>query len=158
MDESDPSGSDKKAYVMLSKDMIANVIGVPLLALREARDPSLLDSSGREPHHSPLLAPTGHTDSKLMDFTKLQLSYDGTTCIKEFLIRLEELKQVKGFSDDQCFRVFPVLLSGLALKWYRGKKSSIFSWAQLKLELEGQFLSEDYEYVVEHNLQTRKQT
>lgn len=49
------------------------------------------------------------------------------------ITRLVELKPLKNVDDTQSLSALPVLLSGIALNWHRGKKHEINSWSHFKV-------------------------
>lgn len=95
--------------------------------------------------------------NRFNNFEKLRISFDGKSCPLEFLTRLEELKPLKGFSDEECLLALPLLMTGFALKWFRSRKSDIRSWSHFKVLFIEQFMPRNYDIDLEQRLRSRKQ-
>lgn len=94
---------------------------------------------------------------KFINFEKLNLNFNGSSCPLEFLTRLEELKPLKNFDDVQSLLALPVLLSGIALKWYRGKKHEINSWSHFKVLFLERFVPFGHNFDLEKKIRNLKQ-
>lgn len=95
--------------------------------------------------------------NKRFDFSKLNVTFNGKTCPLEFLTRLEELKPAKGFTDEQCFLALPVLLTDIALKWFRARRIYLTNWSHFKIEFLDHFTPRDFNYQLEYQIRTRRQ-
>lgn len=98
------------------------------------------------------------SNSKLPDLKRSKINFEGKTCVREFIIEVEEYFLYKNF--DECLLVgsFSDLLSGSAAKWFRTVRINISSWSELKVALLKRFDKLEYDYFLEHDLRTRKQT
>jgi hypothetical protein len=95
--------------------------------------------------------------AKQPDLSKCKINFDGKSCVREFLIQVEELQYARSIDDAYLVRAFSSLLSDHALKWFRSVRSQITSWYGLKLALLRRFDKNDFDYQLEFQLRTRKQ-
>lgn len=94
---------------------------------------------------------------RFTNFEKLKLSFDGHGCPKEFLLRLEELQPLKGYTYEQCLLALPLLLNGSALSWYRSRKQEFTSWSIFKILFLEQYTPHNHDLILEQKLRNRKQ-
>lgn len=97
-----------------------------------------------DPLRTPEATPTAIVSSKYQSVASLNHTYDGKSCIKDYLLRLEELCTSRGISEDKLFVSASELFVGDTLCWYRGVVSSISSWSELKALLLQDYLPDDY--------------
>lgn len=88
---------------------------------------------------------------------KWNLRFNGTTDPRSFLERVDELQVSYGISDSKLFNSAAQLFSEQGLLWYRGIKSQVESWAQLKSLLLEEFNPVDYEYRLMGEIRSRTQ-
>ncbi|KAI8118457.1 hypothetical protein CVS40_9876 [Lucilia cuprina] len=68
----------------------------------------------------------------MMSIQKWNLNYSGETDLMEFLERFEELAESYHIPFDRLLPSMLSILSGNALKWYRVKRETINTWANLQ--------------------------
>ena len=95
---------------------------------------------------------------RFVDISKLQLSYNGNSCVFEFLERIGELAISRSISETALLRGLPELLSGSALMWYRQVRDSITSWDHFQQILKNKFQPEDYQFRLSKQIYIRTQS
>ena len=100
-------------------------------------------------------APTKTSNSNAVH--KLNIQYDGRTCVKAFVQRLSELCYSRGINEETLFRGAAELFSGDALSWYRGVRDEIHSWQELQASLLSDHLPADYDARLMQEIRTRTQ-
>jgi hypothetical protein len=88
---------------------------------------------------------------------KLNLTYDGKTCIKQFLNRLEALRISRDIPETSLTRSACELFTGTALSWYEGIKDEVHSWADLKSLLLRDYLPIDFNERLLNEIRSRTQ-
>lgn len=101
--------------------------------------------------------PTDTHNSRPVDISKLRLSYDGKSCVFEFLERVEELAVSRSISESALLRGLPELLSGNALQFYRQSKGSFHSWYEFRQILKDKYQPEDYQFRLSKDIYVRTQ-
>lgn len=94
---------------------------------------------------------------KLPDLKRSNISYSGNTCVRDFILQVEEFFLYKNFSEPLLVGSFSDLLTGTAAKWFRIVRSTISSWPELKAALLKRFDTLEFDYHLESELRTRKQ-
>lgn len=89
--------------------------------------------------------------------TKWNLKFSGDTDVRSFLERAEELRCCFGLSDAKLFSSASQLFSDQALLWFRGIKSQVSSWSELKNLLLEEFDPVDYDYRLLGEIRARTQ-
>ena len=102
-------------------------------------------------------APTACHLQKPVDVRKWDISFNGSTCVSEFILLLEEALFAREVPEDTLLRAFSDLLTGTAKKWFRGIKKQKLSWTRLKVLLKQQFDDPEFDFVTEVTLRARKQ-
>lgn len=97
------------------------------------------------------------TRSRLPDLKRSKINFEGKTCVREFIIQVEEYFLYKNFDESLLVGSFSDLLSGSAAKWFRTIRFSISSWNELKVALLKRFDKLEFDYFLEYDLRTRKQ-
>ncbi|XP_047998252.1 uncharacterized protein LOC125235722 [Leguminivora glycinivorella] len=92
-----------------------------------------------------------------LNISKWQVKFNGLTDPRSFLERVEELKEANGVSDSKLFKAAPHLFIDGALLWFRGIKSSVSSWQELKSLLLDEFVPGDYDFRLKQEIQARTQ-
>jgi len=87
----------------------------------------------------------------------LNTRFNGRTCVKAFLQRLEELCQSRGISETKLFNSASELFSDEALCWYRGIRSEVHDWQELKELLVSEYLPFDYDHRLMKEIRERSQ-
>ena len=87
----------------------------------------------------------------------LNFKFNGKTCVVAFIQRLEELCLSRGISDDELFESAAEIFAEDALFWYRGIKSDVRSWAELKKSILDEYLPFDYDYRLLQEIRARTQ-
>ncbi|XP_048479316.1 uncharacterized protein LOC119691335 [Plutella xylostella] len=86
-----------------------------------------------------------------------QLKYDGKTCVRSFIQRLEEFRESKNISESKMLASAVDILTGDALHWYRSVKSKIHDWNTLVSRLKADFDILDYDYRMSSEIRDRTQ-
>jgi hypothetical protein len=92
-----------------------------------------------------------------VNLNSLNLKFDGTTCVRVFIERLEELRQARNISEEHILSAFSDLLESSALHWFRSNKSSIFTYKQLLKNLKNDFDIPDLDYKLLGEIRQRTQ-
>lgn len=95
--------------------------------------------------------------NKLPDLKRSKIIFDGSTCVREFITRVEEYFLYKNFDENFLVSCFSDLLTGVASKWFRSVRIKIASWSALKAALLNRFDKPEFDYHLEYELRTRKQ-
>lgn len=88
---------------------------------------------------------------------KLNIHFNGKTCVKAFLQRLEELCLSRGVSESKLFNSAAELFTEEALCWYRGVRGEVHSWSELKTVLLDEYLPSDYDHRLLSEIRSRTQ-
>lgn len=86
-----------------------------------------------------------------------KLKYDGKSCIRAFIQKLEEFRLAKSFSEQKMLLSATDLFTGDALHWYRATKSKITGWESLITALYADFDLVDYDYRMISEIRSRSQ-
>lgn len=89
--------------------------------------------------------------------SSLNLKYNGTTCVRAFLQRLEELCTSRDISEERLFGSAAEIFDGEVLCWYRGVKSELHDWSDLKQSLIDEFLPYDFDRRLMQEIRLRTQ-
>lgn len=73
------------------------------------------------------------------NLNSLNLKYDGTTCVRVFIERLEELKLARKISNSKILTAFSDIVEKSALLWFRRNRTSINTYEQLISKLKTDF-------------------
>lgn len=87
----------------------------------------------------------------------LNIKFDGKSCVKGFLQRLEEVRVSRGISDERLFKSAPELFTDGALCWYRGAISDVHTWSELKNLLLAEYLPFDFDFRLMKEIRERTQ-
>lgn len=87
----------------------------------------------------------------------LNIKFDGRSCVVSFVQRLEELCSSRGISDDELLKALIELFVDDALIWYRGVRSKVKSWGDVKTLLFAEYLPFDYEDQLLDEIRARTQ-
>lgn len=68
--------------------------------------------------------------------------YDGKTCVRDFLLLVDERCRSRGISHDELMKSFTEILDGIALLWYRSIYHSDLKWEDFSNLLIKQFEGE----------------
>lgn len=88
---------------------------------------------------------------------KLNISFNGTTCVKAFLQRLDELCRSRNISEYRLFNSAAELFTDEALCWYRGNHTEVNNWLELKNLLLEEYLPTDYDHRLMQEIRSRTQ-
>lgn len=91
------------------------------------------------------------------DISKSKITFDGKSCVREFITEVEEYMASKDVSESFILSSFSDFLRGIAKKWFRTHRLDYNSWYSLKVALLKQFDKYDFDYQLEFLLRTRKQ-
>lgn len=89
------------------------------------------------------------------DFTKLK--YDGKSCVRAFVQKVEEFRTSKGVTDSKMLLSAIDIFSGDALHWYRSVRNQCDDWSTLILRLKDDFDIPDYDYRMLSEIRDRTQ-
>jgi hypothetical protein len=106
-----------------------------------------------EPTPCPVMACAG----KPSTVASLNLRFNGRSCVKAFLQRVDELSASRRISDTGLLASAVELFEGDALLWYRGIRDEATSWEQLKTFLIEEFLPFDYDRRLLKEIRNRTQ-
>lgn len=137
----------------LSQRRHSNSIPPPI----PAEDMAIGTDSVTPPTVSPAKEITYYNNGSGSAIHKLGITYNGTTCVKAFLQRLDELCRSRGITDSRLFNSAAELFTDEALSWYRGILNEVNDWAQLKDLLLVEYLPSDYDQKLMQELLSRTQ-
>ncbi|XP_026737713.1 uncharacterized protein LOC113500956 [Trichoplusia ni] len=86
-----------------------------------------------------------------------KLKYDGKTCVRAFIQRLNEFRTAKEVSDTKMMNAATEIFTGDALHWFRSVKSHVNSWDELLVLLKDDFDIVDYDYRMLSEIRNRSQ-
>lgn len=95
---------------------------------------------------------------KPANLNSFNLKFDGTSCVRVFVERLEELRQARNVSEEHMLVAFSDLLDKAALHWYRNNKSNFHSYTQLLKGLREDFDIPDLDYKLRIEIMQRTQS
>lgn len=86
--------------------------------------------------------------------------YDGKTCVRSFIQKLEEFRVSKQIRKDDMFNHAFDIFTDNALHWYRHQKLNVTTWDELLHQLKSAFDTDDYDYrlLTEIRLRTQGET
>lgn len=99
-----------------------------------------------------------YVKDKPINLNTLNLKYDGTSCVRVFIERLEELRCARNISEEHLLLAFPDLLESSALYWYRSNKSNFSNYSQLLKSLRDDFDIPDLDYKLKNEIRKRTQS
>lgn len=88
---------------------------------------------------------------------KWKLTYNGQGDPRSFIERVEEYKKSYGVSDSKLFISAFHLFTGKALLWFRGNKSLVSNWLELKKLFLEEFDAVDYDHRLIGEIRARTQ-
>lgn len=94
---------------------------------------------------------------KPVNLNSLNLKYDGTTCVRVFIERLEELRQARNIPENHVLSAFSDIVENSALHWFRSNKSNIHTYSQLLKSLKDDFDIPDLDYKLISEIKQRTQ-
>jgi hypothetical protein len=77
--------------------------------------------------------------------SRLNLKFNGLTCVRSFLLRLGELCETRSIADETVLQGAAELFTGPALTWFRSVRTSITSMSALKHLLIEEFSPFDFD-------------
>lgn len=86
-----------------------------------------------------------------------KIKYDGTTCVRAFLQKINEFRVGRNISSTRLFTSASEIFSGDALHWYRSVKDKVNDWDQLSELLTKDFGQFDYDYRLMSEIRNRTQ-
>ncbi|CAB3232120.1 unnamed protein product [Arctia plantaginis] len=92
-----------------------------------------------------------------VNLNSFNIKYDGSSCVRVFIERLEELRCAREVTKDKILTAFSDLLDGPALSWYRTNKESFTSYEGMIEELKETFDLPDYDYRLRNEIRQRTQ-
>lgn len=88
---------------------------------------------------------------------KWGLTFNGTSSVKAFLERVNDLSIARNISEDQLFNSCFDLFDGVALTWYRANRDSFVSWGDIVSALKKDFLPPYYDEALLDQIKSRYQ-
>lgn len=89
--------------------------------------------------------------------SSLNLKFSGSSCVRVFLQRLEELCASRGISEQILFASAAELFEGDVLSWYRSIRSQCSSWSEVKQGLIDEYLPYDFDRRLMQEIRVRTQ-
>lgn len=99
-----------------------------------------------------------YVKDKPTNLNSLNLKFDGTTCVRVFIERLQELRQARNIPENQLFTAFSDLLEGSVLNWFRNNKDNFNDFPQLLKCLREDFDIPDLDYKLRNEINQRTQS
>lgn len=84
-------------------------------------------------------------EKQLKSVSLLNHKYSGTSCVRTYLQRLDELCVTRRISEAALLQGAVELFTEHALVWYRGVRDTFEDWSQLKIALLNEFLPVDFD-------------
>lgn len=106
--------------------------------------PTVNQPSTSDPAASPIVVQCSNSSHEKA-ISRLNLKFNGLTCVRSFLLRLTELCETRSIDDDVLFHGAAELFTGFALTWFRSVKPSLTSWSVLKSSLVEEFSPFDFD-------------
>ena len=110
---------------------------------------------------NPLTEVKGHRKGGVANIvSKWGISFSGelgVSSVFEFLDRVSELCHCYDLEPDDIVVCLPLLLSGLALKWYRLTNRSFISWVDFCKSIKERFTTYDFEHDLKAEIHRRTQ-
>ncbi|MEI3777135.1 hypothetical protein [Pectobacterium brasiliense] len=94
---------------------------------------------------------------KPFNLNSLNLRFNGTTCVRIFLERLEELRQAREIPHSRMLSAFSDLLEDSALAWFRSNKNNFLNYFDLIKQLKEDFDIPDLDYRLKNDIRQRTQ-
>lgn len=98
-----------------------------------------------------------HMQCSNVNVNKWGLKFDGTTDVRSFLERVDELCSANNVPISKIFASASELFSEQALLWFRGIRNQVTSWRELRELLMEEFDPVDYEYRLMSEVRARTQ-
>ncbi|EFN88524.1 hypothetical protein EAI_13201, partial [Harpegnathos saltator] len=74
-----------------------------------------------------------------------------------FLLRISEGRDVIPIADEDLFKCLPFFLTGIALQWYRMKRSRWVSWRKFAGAMRARFGDPDFQFALRDEIMRRTQ-
>lgn len=95
---------------------------------------------------------------KSINLNSLNIKFDGNSCVRVFIERLEELRISREISETKIFKGFPDLLEKSALFWFRSNRDSFCSYKEVLNKLKLDFDIPDLDYKLMSEIRQRTQS
>lgn len=95
---------------------------------------------------------SGRTHSELG-----KLKYDGKSCVRSFIQRVNEFSEARNVSDTKLLSFATEIFIDNALHWFRSVKDQVTSWDELVILLKQDFGISDYDYRLLAEIRARSQ-
>lgn len=92
------------------------------------------------------------------NINSLNLKFNGDTCVRTFLTRLEELRVARKIPEDRIFCGFPEILDGPALSWFRASRSTFTSYSDVVSAIKEEFDIPDLDHLLLNEIRSRTQS
>ena len=88
-----------------------------------------------------------------------KITFDGSNNLSadSFLTKIEDRRRLTQVTDDEMLLSLPVLLDGLALKWFKINEKNFYSWQKFKKEFKSHFGDDDFDRRIREQIHTRTQ-
>lgn len=85
------------------------------------------------------------------------IKFDGNSCVRDFILEIEEKCRIRNVRHDDLVRCFPDILDGLALLWFRSIYTPDLTWNELSILLIKQFETNNRQIELKSQLFSMKQ-
>ena len=124
----------------------------------EESDFESIHSSEDEDDNEDKPAKVVYVTERHINLNSINLKYDGTTCVRNFVKRLEELRLSRGYSETQIYNGFVEILEKSALDWFRCNKPKYTNYRSIVKHLQIDFDLPDLDYQLLNTIRNTKQS
>jgi hypothetical protein len=151
-----PTGAEAEIHIQLSDELakLISKIDNIFTIFRSSLSTGTVMPSNVEPLPTPITKCSTDTHNAV---AKLNLQFNGNTCVKTFLRRLDQLRASRDISEDRLFSSASELFTGDALLWFEGFGQNVKSWAELRALLIRDYLPIDYNERLLNEIRSRTQ-
>lgn len=86
-----------------------------------------------------------------------KLKFDGKSCVRSFIQRINEFSESREMSDSKLLSFATEIFTDEALHWFRSVKNQVASWEELIVLLKQDFDKPDYDYRLLSEIRSRTQ-
>lgn len=153
-----PSESESERHLQLSDQLhkLLTRLDDVLLNFKSALSPDANPGAYASPS-SPHIAVPAAPAARYNAVQKMDLKYNGKTCVKAFLRRLEQVRASRDIPDSLLFRSACELFTDQASSWFDGVCDQVHCWADLKTLLIRDYLPVDYNERLLSEIRSRTQ-
>ena len=159
-------------FLMINTSASCDFYEVTLKNLFELREnSSILNRTNRSERHSssdeePLSSPKNSFNRSRRGYRDLgqiilnwKLSFSGENVLSadSFLDKIEYRRRLTEVSDEELLMAMPVLLDGMALRWFDIHEHEFTTWKRFKKELRNRFGDDDFDRRIREQIQVTRQ-